>query len=162
MNWLNKPIISTGNDTLAKTLSVLFVAVSIIGITALIAALLEGVDGNKSSTTAWWMGQILLYVQIILAILLSHFQKNAYWWFRRGGIGMDERQEFVRRRILEKSYAAAIILIGVVLFGIIALFALLQEVSLGVIGPYLDELTGYTLFSLFALPSAIAAWQRDS
>lgn len=89
----------------------------------------------------------------VCALVLIAYQGNVYWplWNKKDRHNADERQRAVRQRIFEYSYRALIIIVLAAQF-----FIGFREPRMAKIAPWL------LVLAVMALPSLVAAWQKDS
>jgi hypothetical protein len=100
-------------------------------------------------------------LMIVLGLLLGKVHGNMYWVSLPYKAKIDERQMLVRNRVLTKSYRSLVIVLPVTLFlvGVWINNAVTANLlSKNYIGAPFAEIFMF----LYALPSAIASWQKDA
>lgn len=145
------------NKNVAKVMSLLFIIASIFALYVYYRSTL--VQYEQSITN--WQGASML-LMLLASVSLSASEGDVYWATKSVTKKLDERQLQVRRRVLEKSYRTLIVIIPVMIIfsGEWVLSSLANNTlpSRGAPGlPLLD-----LILFLYALPCAVAAWQKDA
>jgi len=157
-NIITRPIKLPANGKLAKTMSILFVGSLIIG--ALCLMNMYNYPPGHTRFTLQNIGRALEFVQLLLVVLLSSLQEDAYKVISFRPIVLDERQAFVRRRIFEKSYKLAFLLVFAFTYIVISSKSSILPTDTTSNDIYWLPFSFVVL--MFALPPIFAAWQKDS
>ncbi len=139
-----------GNKTLARVFSVTLIIANLLAISTVARPGFEVYSG------------VAILVMLLLMFILASMQENRYWWVRKKKLVIDERQEFVRRRIFELAYKIAVIYILVLLTIILFSKSYLAAHILNTPVTNTSSILLIVAIFLYSLPTLIACWQKDS
>ena len=149
------------NGITAKALSVLYIMALVVGTIAIIESY-DALPFSGTNYTLQNIGRGLAITQIVLVVTLTTIQRDVYWWLRRKTTHLDERQEQVRRRIVEKSYKHGTIVVTAFVAWVLINEEWIIEHMNFPYGGDLDWLPISLVVLLYGLPALIASWQKDS
>ncbi len=160
---VNKSIFN--KDFLAKALSVVYLLVIVAATYAMIHS--YGVDPTYGLNNGLQnIGRALSLGGIVIVVLISWLQKNMYWDFSKRPAGLDEREIALRRKVFERSYKLAILILAIAVYEMVThAFWIVQNVQHSYVGTSVGDMVWAPInlvVLLIALPPIVAAWQKSS